>query len=269
MNHTGVRSTGSRRAARTRSGSTAVRLAAVSKGPLAVRWGAPPRAALQAGTTRVVHGRAGERRLAAPGATRSSSPTHWLDDRDNPIVWDGTAQPGAARSRPARAPRSRLACARRSRPAATGSRSTWSPSCARGSRSSAARCSPTTSRSARATASRTRRCRASVEPRAGLGGARARRARRGLRRRRRRDRVARRRCCTGRPRELAPYAPGPGRVPGFSSPLLCPSVLPGIELEPLGDGRPACRRSPRRRTSRGSTTGGSCCARNRARASSL
>jgi hypothetical protein len=24
-------------------------------------------------------------------------------------------------------------------------------------------------------------------------------------------------------------------VPGFSSPLLCPSVLPGIELEPLGE----------------------------------
>jgi hypothetical protein len=38
-----------------------------------------------------------------------------------------------------------------------------------------------------------------------------------------------------RPRELAPYAPGPGRVPGFSSPLLCPSLLPGVELEPLGE----------------------------------
>ena len=24
-------------------------------------------------------------------------------------------------------------------------------------------------------------------------------------------------------------------MPGFSSPLLCPSVLPGIELEPLGE----------------------------------
>jgi hypothetical protein len=24
-------------------------------------------------------------------------------------------------------------------------------------------------------------------------------------------------------------------VPGFSSPLLCPSVLPGVELEPLGE----------------------------------
>jgi len=38
-----------------------------------------------------------------------------------------------------------------------------------------------------------------------------------------------------RPRALAPYAPGPGRVPGFSRPLLAPSVLPGIELEPLGE----------------------------------
>ncbi len=38
-----------------------------------------------------------------------------------------------------------------------------------------------------------------------------------------------------RPRELAPYVPGPGRIPGFSAPLLCPSVLDGIELEPLGE----------------------------------
>ncbi len=39
-----------------------------------------------------------------------------------------------------------------------------------------------------------------------------------------------------RPRELDPYRPGSGRVPGFASPLLCPSVLPGVvELEPLGD----------------------------------
>jgi hypothetical protein len=38
-----------------------------------------------------------------------------------------------------------------------------------------------------------------------------------------------------RPKELDPYEPGQGRVPGFSSPLLAPSVLPGIELEPLGE----------------------------------
>ena len=38
-----------------------------------------------------------------------------------------------------------------------------------------------------------------------------------------------------RPKALAPYAPGPGRVPGFSHPLLCPSVMDGITLDPLAD----------------------------------
>jgi hypothetical protein len=38
-----------------------------------------------------------------------------------------------------------------------------------------------------------------------------------------------------RPRALAPYEPGPGRVPGFSQPLVCPSVLPGTELLRLAD----------------------------------
>jgi hypothetical protein len=38
-----------------------------------------------------------------------------------------------------------------------------------------------------------------------------------------------------RPKALAPYAPGPGRVPGFSHPLVCPSVLEGIVLERLPD----------------------------------
>ena len=38
-----------------------------------------------------------------------------------------------------------------------------------------------------------------------------------------------------RPRALAAYAPGSGRVPRFGAPLLCPSVLDGIELERLAD----------------------------------
>lgn len=36
-------------------------------------------------------------------------------------------------------------------------------------------------------------------------------------------------------RALAPWAPGPGRVPSFSHALLCPSVLHGVELERLED----------------------------------
>lgn len=38
-----------------------------------------------------------------------------------------------------------------------------------------------------------------------------------------------------RPRALADYEPGPGRLPGFTAPLIAPSVLPGIELERLDD----------------------------------
>lgn len=38
-----------------------------------------------------------------------------------------------------------------------------------------------------------------------------------------------------RPKALAPYTPGPGRVPAFSHPLLCPSVLDGIRLDRLPD----------------------------------
>ncbi|MGN6799244.1 MAG: hypothetical protein ACTHKS_13990 [Gaiellaceae bacterium] len=40
---------------------------------------------------------------------------------------------------------------------------------------------------------------------------------------------------TRRPRPLAPYAPGSGRIPGFSEPLLCPSILDGVALERIGD----------------------------------
>jgi hypothetical protein len=36
-------------------------------------------------------------------------------------------------------------------------------------------------------------------------------------------------------KRLAPWAPGPGRVPGFAQPLLCPSVLHGTEVERLPD----------------------------------
>jgi hypothetical protein len=34
-----------------------------------------------------------------------------------------------------------------------------------------------------------------------------------------------------RPRELEPYTPGTGRVPNFEHPLVCPSVVKGVEVE--------------------------------------
>jgi hypothetical protein len=44
-------------------------------------------------------------------------------------------------------------------------------------------------------------------------------------------------------KRLAPWAAGPGRVPGFAHALLCPSVLHGVELERVPDveGLPAFR----------------------------
>jgi hypothetical protein len=38
-----------------------------------------------------------------------------------------------------------------------------------------------------------------------------------------------------RPHALAPYEPGPGRVPAFPYALICPSVVDGVELERLHD----------------------------------
>src|SRR5439155_9318073 len=34
-----------------------------------------------------------------------------------------------------------------------------------------------------------------------------------------------------RPRALAPYAPGTGRIPSFPHPLVCPSIVEGVRLE--------------------------------------
>jgi hypothetical protein len=38
-----------------------------------------------------------------------------------------------------------------------------------------------------------------------------------------------------RPKALEPYVPGTGRIPGFPHPLVCPSVLDGVELDRLPD----------------------------------
>ena len=38
-----------------------------------------------------------------------------------------------------------------------------------------------------------------------------------------------------RPRRLAPYAAGTGRIPGFGEPLLCPSILEGVSLDRVGE----------------------------------
>ena len=221
---------------------------AVSKGPLAVPLGCAAVARAAGRRASSSCGSSSRTPARQPGGTSIFLAYHWLDDRDNPIVWDGMRTP-----LPPLAPGERTVatrtCGRRSRPARTGSRSTWSPSTAPGSRSSAAPMLTRRRRRApRAQASRTPSLPPNVEPTRRLGASgcapRTPRATASSRGAIEWAHGARRR----RPRALAPYAPGPGRVPGFAAPLLCPSVLPGIELERLDDvGGPARVRSAARR----------------------
>ena len=218
----------------------------MSKGPLAVRWGAPPAGALQAGTIALVRVEL-ENAGALAWRDQVFLAYHWLDDRDNPIVWDGVAHARAAARAGRDAPRSRRRARADPARAATGSRSTWSPSCARGSRSSAARCS---------------RSDVEVGPRAGEPNATLPGGVEPAPDWAERVRAAHAEgyavvagaiewpggAASPPPRELAPYAPGRGRVPGFGAPLLCPSVLPGHRAGAARRGRrPAgVRRAARR-----------------------
>ena len=140
MNQTGVRSVGSSRAARTRSGirhesrlSRAMERVGehpVPAGPLAVRWLGYALPRFRAGELATV-----PLRLANAGSAtwreRVLLSCHWLDDRGNAIVWDGPRTPlTARRCRPAASSSWPASCVRRSRRAATASRSTSSRSSA-------------------------------------------------------------------------------------------------------------------------------------------
>ena len=176
---------------------------------------------------------------------------HWLDGRDNPIVWDGLRtlapqlEPGAAEvvELRVRAPIPpggyRLAFDMVAENRAWFSELGSDRSSVTSSSASAA-----ASRSTRSPTGSSRRPTAPSASRAahaeGYGVVGGRVAWEGFH----------------RPRALASYEPGPGRMPGFAAPLLCPSVLAGVELE-RSTTWPACRRSAPRATSRGSTTGGS------------
>lgn len=204
----------------------------MSKGPLGVRWTAPPEARLQAGTTAAV-----TVGLANDGALRWGDgvflASHWLDDRDNPILWDGPRN-----AVPPLAPGERATVEARVRvPIPPGryrlafdmvaEHRAWfselgSPMLARdvdvAPRQGEPRAAlPDGVEPAADWAERVRA--AHAEGYGVVAGA-----------------VRWPRPRFGRlPRERAPYAPGSGRVPGFAAPLLCPSVLPGVELERLGE----------------------------------
>jgi hypothetical protein len=103
MNHTGVRPVGSRRHALTRSGSTPTYTSPalaqigpheIPAGPLAVRWLDVVVPDVQAGAPAALTARL-ENAGTAPWRGLNLS-YHWLDERGNPIVWDGIRTPVAA-----------------------------------------------------------------------------------------------------------------------------------------------------------------------------
>ena len=204
----------------------------MAKGPLAVRWGEwtldDPHAGA-VGRARVELENAGT--VAWRDGIRLAY--HWLDDRGNPIVWDGERTPlpelapgeratvEAARARPDPARPLPLRARPRRRP----------PRLVLGARQRDGR-----GRRRRAPARRHAPRRA-----AGLGRADGRGE----------ERIAAAHAegyavvagaiewlggsAAGARGALAPYEPGPGRIPDFAHPLLCPSVLDGVELERLED----------------------------------
>jgi len=204
----------------------------VSKGPLAVAWGAPPEPAPQAGARALVRV---ELENAGAIAWRDGIflAYHWLDDRDNPIVWDGERT-----SAPPLGPGERtIVDARVRAPIPPGryrlafdmvaERRAWfselgSPMLARDVDVRPREGEPNANLppNLQPSAEWLERVRtAHAEGYAVVGGAID-----------WPDGVLHR-----RPRALNAYAPGAGRVPGFAAPLVCPSVLPGIELERLED----------------------------------
>jgi hypothetical protein len=204
----------------------------MSKGPLVVRWGAPPDPSPRAGAMDTVLVELENAGTIAWGDGIYVA-YHWLDDRDNPIVWDGRRTPA-----PPLAPGERATVAVGVRaPIPPGpyrlafdlvaERRAWfselgSPMLVRDVRvaerpGEPGAVFPEEIEPAADWAERVRAAHAegygvvagAVEWTGGL--------------------------LHPRPRALSGYEPGPGRIPGFGAPLLCPSVLPGVELERLGD----------------------------------
>ena len=242
MNHTGVRSVGSRRQALTRRGSTATYISGVARpipaGPLAVRWhsldvDAPEAGAL--GRARVALENAGS--AAWRGLSLSY---HWLDERRNPIVWDGIRTPveAAPRARveveaPLRGPippgRYRLALD------LVDEHRFWLAELGNYAPTFDVNVEPRDATAARAYVPNgidvapdweERVYVAHTEGYAAVGGSIVHEGGR-LRR--------------GTPEELEPYAPGGGRNPAFAHPLVCPSLLPPLEPNIEVFGLPAWR----------------------------
>ncbi len=202
----------------------------MTKGPLAAHWGNWSVGEAHAGTHALLHAELENVGTATWGETIFLS-YHWLDHRDNPIVWDGDRTP-----LPVVAPGERVTVEARVRaPIPPGSyrfapdlvveHRAWFSELGSGSASAEVEVLPRQGvprlelpewvepaagweeHVAAAHAEGYGVVAGSIHWQGGLG--------------------------RPRPRELAPYEPGGGRVIGFAHPLICPSVLGGIELERL------------------------------------
>ena len=204
----------------------------MTKGPLAAHWGKWTLGKAHAGTFAFLHAELENAGTATWGGTIFLS-YHWLDHRDNPIVWDGDRTP-----LPVVAPGERIAVEARVRapippgayrfaPDLVVEHRAWFSELGSGFPSGEVEVLPREGsrrvelpdgvepapdweeRVAAAHAEGYGVVAGSIRWQGGLG--------------------------RPRPKALAAYEPGTGRVAGFSHPLICPSVLGGIELERLPD----------------------------------
>jgi len=198
----------------------------VPAGPLAVRWHAYELGPVQAGALSRAHVTL-ENAGAAPWRDLNVS-YHWLDDRGNPIVWDGirheiSAAPGdrVERDVDVRGPippgRYRLAFD------LVDEHRFWLAELGNYTPELEVDVEPRDASEARlfgADGDEAQIAAAHREGYAAVGGS--------LDMRR-------------RPRELGPYEPGGGRNPAFAHPLVCPSLLPPLEPNDEVAGLPAWR----------------------------
>jgi hypothetical protein len=204
----------------------------VSSGPLAVRWGAPPALAPEAGALHHVQVEV-ENAGAAAWRGGINLAYHWLDLRDHPIHWDGVRTPA-----PALAPGERATVEVTVRAPIPPGRYRLAFDLVAENRAWFSELGSSMLAEDVEVGPRSGEPQASFPPNVEPGPGWEEHVRAAHR-----DGYA---VVAGsvewhgglwhpRPRALAPYEPGAGRVPGFGALLLCPSVLPGIELEPLGE----------------------------------
>jgi hypothetical protein len=198
----------------------------VPAGPLAVRWHAYELGTVQAGALARAHVTLENAGVAAWRDLNVSY--HWLDDRGNPIVWDGirheiSAAPGerVERDVDVRGPippgRYRLAFD------LVDEHRFWLAELGNFTPELAVDVAPREASEARlygAEGDEGQIAAAHREGYAAVGGS-----------------IDMRR----RPRELEPYEPGGGRNPAFTHPLVCPSLLPPLEPNEQVAGLPAWR----------------------------